>query len=991
VPELVDFIGRWRRSGGAERSNFQPFMVEFCQALDLPKPQPATGREDESDYIFERAVRFQHDDGTQSIGRIDLYRRGAFVMEGKQSRKREEDPRNQELFSLGEALEQASCSRTRTGTRDGRGWDAVMAGAKRQAESYARALPKADGWPPFILVVDVGRVIEVYADFSLQGKHYAQFPDRQGYRIPLEKLTRDDIRERLQAIWLDPLSLDLAKRTAEVTREIAGLLAKLCQSLERRKHNPGRVAAFLMRCLFTMFAEDVGLLRERVFEQLLERYRTEPQKLRPALTHLWKEMNDGGFSPTLGNSILRFNGGLFRDTEALPLNEDELSWLILAARRNWTDVEPAIFGTLLERALDEKERHRLGAHYTPRAYVERLVVPTIIEPLTEDWRAVQAKTADSLQRNERAKALETAKEFHRKLCNTRVLDPACGTGNFLYVAMELMKRLEGEVLELLSDLSGQESLELERHTVDPHQFIGLEINPRAVAIAELVLWIGYLQWHFRTRGRVMPAEPVLRAFANIKEQDAVLAYDKQEVLRDGKGHPLTRWDGATRKLHPITGEEVPDPDATVPLYKYLNPRVAKWPDADFVVGNPPFIGGQDLRRELGDGYAEALWRSRPYMSGGADFVTYWWDTAADLLSQGRLRRFGLISTNSITQTFSRRAIAWHLEARNPVSIVFAIPDHPWLKAPNRAAVRIAMTVAEIGTCDGILQEVVLESELNTDSPRVELAARRGRISADLAVGPDVTKFSNLAANCGLAHMGAKLHGAGFLLTPHQAANFGYGRSARISRHVRPFVSGRDLAQTSRSLLVIDFFSMPQQEVEKEFPDLYQWLLERVKPERDHNNRATYRDNWWVWGEPRSDWRQAIRGLDRFIVTTRTARHRVFQFLDAGVVPESGIVGIALSDPYFLAILSSRIHCVYALRTGGWLGAGNDPTYNHSQCFEPFPFPEASATQQQRIRALGERLDAFRKERSVACKAADHDEAVQRAGEDPAPRNTRREG
>ncbi len=234
-----------------------------------------------------------------------------------------------------------------------------------------------------------------------------------------------------------------------------------------------------------------------------------------------------------------------------------------------------------------------------------------------------------------------------------------------------MKRLEGEVLELLGDLGEQEYLAgLDSHTIDPHQFLGLEINPRAVAIAELVLWIGYLQWHFRIRGKVMPAEPVLRAFANIKQQDAVLEYDKQEMLHDEQGNALTRWDGKTKKQHPITGEEIPDPDARIALYKYVNPRPAVWPSADFVVGNPPFIGGKDLRQELGDGYAEALWKSRPYMPGGADFVTYWWDTAASLAAQMKIIRFGLISTNSITQTFSRRVIARHLEARQPISIVF---------------------------------------------------------------------------------------------------------------------------------------------------------------------------------------------------------------------------------------------------------------------------------------------------------------------------------
>lgn len=631
------FVRRWSPSSGAERSNFQSFIVELCELLEVSPPNPATHNESENDYVFERAVTFQHDDNSTTIGRADLYKRGCFILEGKQSKKREEDPRNKELVQLGLQLGEASFTRTGSGRREGRGWDTVMAAAKQQAEAYAKALPREHGWPPFIIVVDVGHVIEVYADFSLQGKHYAQFPDRQGYRIKLDDLLHSEIRARLRAIWLDPMSLDPARVSAEVTSAIAELLAKLSKSLEKRGNNPASVALFLMRCLFTMFAEDIGLLKPESFLSLLRKHQRKADTLHHALAHLWQEMDAGNYSPTLGEKILRFNGGLFRAASALPLDEQDLNWLILAAQRDWTNVEPAIFGTLLEQALDAQERHKLGAHYTPRSYVERLVMPTIIDPLTDEWRAVQAEAADFLKQGLKDKARGVVKKFHEKLCNIRILDPACGTGNFLYVSMELMKRLEGEVLELLGDLGEQEYLAgLDSHTIDPHQFLGLEINPRAVVIAELVLWIGYLQWHFRTRGKVMPAEPVLKAFANIKEQDAVLAYDRQEMLRDKNGKPLTRWDGKSRKLHPVTGEEIPDPDKQVELYKYVNPRPAQWPPADFVVGNPPFIGGKDLRQELGDGYAEALWASRPHMPGGADFVTYWWDTAAGLAGGGSL-------------------------------------------------------------------------------------------------------------------------------------------------------------------------------------------------------------------------------------------------------------------------------------------------------------------------------------------------------------------
>ena len=207
-----------------------------------------------------------------------------------------------------------------------------------------------------------------------------------------------------------------------------------------------------MRSLFTMFAEDVGLLPKNSFRELLRGLRGRPQNFRPMLRGLWANMDKGGFSPEIGEDILRFNGGLFEHTEAIALDAGQLDLLIDAAEADWSAVEPAIFGTLLERALDERERERLGAHFTPRAYVERLVLPTVIEPLRADWEAVKAAAVELADAGDKSGAIAQLRRFHETLCNVTVLDPACGTGNFLYVALEHLKRLEGEVLDLLAGL-----------------------------------------------------------------------------------------------------------------------------------------------------------------------------------------------------------------------------------------------------------------------------------------------------------------------------------------------------------------------------------------------------------------------------------------------------------------------------------------------------------------------------------------------------------
>ncbi|AKU10965.1 hypothetical protein AzCIB_1060 [Azoarcus sp. CIB] len=361
TPAVDLFIQRWQKAGGSERANYQLFLTELCALLDLPLPEPAGDDTRDNAYVFERRVVMRQPDGSTNNGFIDLYRRGTFVLEAKQTGK----------------------------TLDSSGWDKAMLRAHNQADQYARALPADEGRPPFILVVDVGRNIELYAEFSRSGATYTPFPDPRSHRLRLEDLRREDIRERLRCVWLDPQSLDPARRSARVTREIADRLATLAKSLEAAGRPPQKVAGFLMRALFTMFAEDVGLLPVRSFTDLLHSLKDSPLTFAPMLEHLWQNMNSGGFSPILRGNVLRFNGGLFSDASAIPLDRDQLELLLKASQADWRYVEPAIFGTLLERALDARERHKLGAHYTPRAYVERLVLPTVIEPLRSEWKEVQ--------------------------------------------------------------------------------------------------------------------------------------------------------------------------------------------------------------------------------------------------------------------------------------------------------------------------------------------------------------------------------------------------------------------------------------------------------------------------------------------------------------------------------------------------------------------------------------------------------------------------
>ena len=995
-PDPAAFIARWQNSGAAERANYQLFLAELCDLLGVPRPDPTRPDDADNAYVFERSVTFQHPDGTTSTGRIDLYKRGCFVLEAKQGVEKAEPA--EALAAATQA--KAKAAKKGHAQRGSAAWDGAMLKARGQAEHYARALPATEGRPPLLVVVDVGHSLELYSEFTRTGGAYVPFPDPQSHRLRLDRLNEPAVRERLRLAWTEPAALDPAKRSARVTREIAQSLGRLAASLEKSGHGAEAVATFLMRALFTMFAEDVELLPKDSFVNLLKSLHGHPEQFVPMIEELWGRMKTGGFSTVLREKVRHFNGGLFEQATALPLTADQFELLIEASRADWRDVEPAIFGTLLERALNPLERHRLGAHYTPRAYVERLVVPTVVEPLRAEWEAAQAAALTLDRQGKTEEAAAEVQRFHRRLCEVRVLDPACGSGNFLYVTLEHLKRIEGEVLDGLHRLGHEQAaLELAGFTVDPHQLLGLEVNPRAAAIAELVLWIGYLQWHFRTRGRVAPPEPIIKAFHNIECRDAVLAYDRTEPVRGDDGQPVTRWDGRTTKKHPVTGEDVPDETARVPLLSYVNPRPADWPPADFIVGNPPFIGTSRMRETLGDGYTEAVRTTYPAVPESADFVMYWWHKAALLVRAGQAARFGFITTNSLRQTFNRRVVEAHLagsagsvvrevlECGSPLplsrarpkrqrtgalqdagapathpslSLLFAIPDHPWVDAADGAAVRIAMTVATAGEACGRLVEVVAESESAEDAANVTLVERNGLLHANLATGANVAAAESLEANRDMSNPGVKLHGAGFIVSREEALKLGLGRLPGIEAHIRKYRNGRDLTAASRDVMVIDLFGLRSEEVLERFPEVFQWVRERVKPERDHNSREGRRLNWWLFGETNPKLRRMLAGLRRYIATVETSKHRFFVFLEADVLPDNMLTAIATDDALHLGVLSSRIHVVWALATGGRLGVGNDPRYNKTRCFETFPFPTATEAQRTRIRDLAERLDAHRK-------------------------------
>ena len=971
---IKSFIAEWALTGGSELANTHSFVNGLCALIGIDPPKGSRTDDSHNDYVFERRVFQKEADGTESFGRIDAYKRHCFVLEAKQGSDADRKAAEQGEADL-DIFGQTAATRFKRGTakRGTPAWSKAMVEARGQAERYAKALPIDHGWPPFLLVTDVGHCIDVYADFSGTGKQYTQFPDAARFRIALDDLRDEDVRTRLATIWTDPLSLDPSKEAARVTREIAGHLAELSKRLEKREQNPTRVADFLMRCLFTMFAEDVELIPEGSFTNFLTRMQKRPENFAPNLSSLWQAMDKGGLAGVLGEAgetVLRFNGYLFKDTTAIALKADEIGLLIEAATHKWNHVEPAIFGTLLERALDGKERAKLGAHYTPRGYVERLVMPTIMEPLRADWAGVQAAAGQLIEAGKADEAHAVIEKFHAQLAQTKVLDPACGTGNFLYVALARMKELEGEVIGRLAELEpegeSQYVAELSGHTITPENFLGIEINPRAAAIAQLVLWIGYLQWHFRVNGEgKVPPEPVLRDVKTIENRDALIAYDSKVLERDEHGKPLTRWDGETMKLHPVTRKKVPDESARVEVYRYVKPRAAKWPKTDFIVGNPPFIGNKRMRKRLGDRYCQAVRAAWPKVPKSVDLVMYWWERSAELTSAGLTRSFGLISTNSIKQITNRAVIAKWLSAKNHIRLTYAIPDHPWRDEETDAQVRMAITVAAKAKSQGRLATIVSEANGSDGMAIVELAESLGTVHANLKLGADVASATPLRSNSNMSFMGVIPSGLGFRLTESDLDHLGLTLQ-EVAPVVSEYLVGNELTDNKTVGLIVDYDTRDEEQARAASPALFQFVWNRVKDARlarsgDTADSQQYAKEWWRFAKARPEMRAATGALKRYIATTETSKHRWFTFLPKSVLPDQKIRVVASDDFYTLGILSSRVHVTWADATGGRQGVGNDPVYNNTTCFDPFPFPaDVSEPLKNRIRTEGEALDALRK-------------------------------
>ncbi|MDP9487788.1 MAG: class I SAM-dependent DNA methyltransferase, partial [Actinomycetota bacterium] len=714
---------------------------------------------------------------------------------------------------------------------------------------------------------------------------------------------REESLRVLRALFADPDSLRPGRTSEGVTEEAAGKFAILADGLRSRGHDPHRAARFLNRLLFCLFAEDIGLLPKDLFTRIVESTGRDPELFARYTGELFGAMASGG--NFLLEKIRHFNGGLFEDAEALPLEAGELKVLTEAARLDWQSVEPAIFGTLFERSLDPSQRAKLGAHYTSRDAILAVTEPVLMAPLRREWDEVRARAGAEAEKalaesgRKAQNALRRAEEllygFAQRLRGVRVLDPACGSGNFLYVALKELLDLEKEV----STFAGTIGLTPFFPGVSPEQLYGIETSPYAHELAQVVVWIGYLQWTvdngFGTRG-----EPILGRMTNILEMDAILAHN-------GDGN--------------LTEPE--------------------WPEADVIVGNPPFLGGKRMRTELEDGYVDALFSLYDgRVPREADLVTYWFEKARAEIKKGRVKRAGLISTNSIRGGANRKVLQ---RIQKDGGIFFAESDRKWVQ--NGAAVRVSM----VGFDGGKQTERVL------DGAPVE------EIYADLTGALDLMEAKPLRENLSIAYMG-DTKGGPFDIPPDLArqmlAATGNPNGRPNSDVVRPWANGLDITRRPRGVHIIDFGTEMGLDEAALYEVPFEHVNEYVRPAREKSR--TTRVEWWLHERPRVDMRRALDGLTRYLATARVAKHRLFVWLEGTTLPDSQIIAFARDDDYSLGVLHSRTHELWSRRMGTWMGVGNDLRYTPTTCFETFPFPEPTEEQRKEIASAAMRLDELRR-------------------------------
>jgi hypothetical protein len=868
------FVEKWANSELSERAASHEHFIDLCHLIDQPTPASADATGEE--YTFEKPVKVTLSASKGSKGEagfVDVWKKGCFAWEYK---------RKDKYKNLDEAY--------------------------RQLYQYRDALDN----PPLSVVCDI-RTTEIRTHF-------------QGYPTTRIVVKLEEIPGRLdlfRRLFTNPDSFKPDKTTEAVTLNLAREFGKLADRLIERyppddltlfQRAGDPVAHFLMKVMFCLFAEDIGLLPDKAFTKIVQRSQQDPEKFTERAGNLFAAMRTGGEYGS--DDIPYFNGGLFDDKPALPLTHGDLTILRWVAEQDWSGVEPSIFGTLFERLLDPKKRAQIGAHYTSKADILLVVEPVVMLPLRRKWQALLDELKEAIEKhdaepNRKLRDLLSAPlrirfdEFRRHLGAQRILDPACGSGNFLYVALRALLDLDDEVVRFAAvhDVA-LNPIPYVRPVHDSHaQVMGIEINRYAAELAQVVIWIGYLQW-LSVRGIDPPHNPILSKLDCIDNRDAILD---------------------------LTDEN--------------NPKPAGWPAADFIIGNPPFLGSAFFRQSLGEQYTSSLFRAFD-IPKTSDLCCYWFLLGGQVIV-GSKTRVGLLATQGIRAGANREVLRRIADLGR---IFDAWSDRDWVL--DGATVHVSIV------CFG--SAVVDPPLLNGKAATL--------INPDLSDGVDAASAGPLLENAGVAFRGNQKGGDFDVAWDSARRMLAAPNSSALSNLdvLRPYANGADITRRSRAMWLIDFGVARTLESAAGYESPFLHIEENVKPVRASNRRDHYREKWWIHNEPRPGLRLAINDLRRFAVCPHVSKHFTVSWMVAPALPDHQLIAFARGDEYFFGCVHSSVHELWARNLGSQLREEESGfRYTPSTCFETFPLPwppgkeDANHPTYQRIAAAAKELNEKR--------------------------------
>ena len=762
-----------------------------------------------------------------------------------------------------------------------KGRDRQLDDALRQAKNYAQGLK----YPPLIIASSFETI---RIETAFQGM------EQITHTIALPELVQPQKLEVLRDVFHNPNALRPQRTVEDVTQETAELFSQIVSHMEGQSPDPGALAIHFNRLMFCLYAEDVGLLPDGLFASILYDNRKRHDLSNRAIASLFEQMVNGGLFGH--HEISHFNGDLYRGEPPIELNRGAMQCLGEAVKANWRSIDPSIFGTLFERVLDASKRAQTGTHYTGADDIKLVVEPVMMTPLCREWGATRDDVQYLLNEGDRDGAFARLEGFRRRLAAVTVLDPACGSGNFLYIALRSLLDLEREVIDFAA-VQGWHGL---TPTVQPNQMLGLEINHYAAELARTALWIGYIQWH-QANGFAYTQRPILTPLDTIRQADAIL--------------------------------DLTDPE---------HPAEPEWPTAEFIVGNPPFLGHVPFRESLGDDYVGAvytLYGNR--IPNSSDLCCYWLEKARGQIETGATKRAGLLATQAIRFQSSRPVLTRIKESGD---IFTAISDHDWVL--EGATVHTSIICFDNGT----------------DQDRTLDGLAVNNINIDLTAGLDSTQAKRLVANRNLAFQGIGKVGdfdipeavAVDMLRQHNP----HGRPN--TEVIKRWINGTDITQRPRNVWVVDFGVDMSMDAAALYEKPFEYVKEKVMPTRINNKMRWRAENWWLHGYPATTMRQALAALPKYIGTPKVAKHRFFVWLTGDMLPSNLVIAIASDDDYMLGILSSSVHELWARQVGSQLReADSGGTYTPTTCFETFPFPRPKEEQREAIGAAAAELNSLR--------------------------------